>query len=85
MKCRQYDFTGSMYGDKSNTVIFDNSLLHRLVPSFRVERRFDQRVRESAEYFLSHPEMQVEYPDFDRFTEQIIAIMDEAERKAEKL
>ena len=30
-----YDFTGSLIGDKANSVVFDNSKLKRAVPDFR--------------------------------------------------
>ena len=80
-RSKQYDFVGAQQGDKSNTVIFDNSLLHRLVPGLSAKKRFDEYARESVAYFLSHPEMQVEDPEFDRFSDEVIAIMEEAEGK----
>ena len=79
MRYREYDFEGGLLGDKSNTVIFDNSLLHRLVPTYQPQLRFDQSARECVVYFLSHPELQVEDPDFDRFSDQVIQIMEQAE------
>ncbi|MBR1585975.1 MAG: SDR family oxidoreductase [Clostridia bacterium] len=78
MQCKKYDFEGNLLGDKANTVLFDNSLLHRLVPTFQAKKTFDQSARESAAYFLSHPEMQVEDPEFDAFCDQLAAIMDQA-------
>ena len=85
MKSKQYDFTGSMLGDKANTVIFDNALLHRLVPTFQAKKRFDQAARESVAYILSHPELQIEDPDFDHFSDSLVAIMDQAARQVEAL
>ena len=85
MESKKYDFTGSMYGDKSNTVIFDNSLLHRLVPTFQQKRTFDQCARESIAYFLSHPELQVEDPDFDAFSDAMVEIMENAAEKVRAL
>lgn len=79
MKYRKYDFEGGLLGDKSNTVIFDNSLLHRLVPGLKEQKRFDEYARESVQYFLTHPELQTEDPDFDRFSDQVAAIMEQAE------
>ncbi len=78
-KCKKYDFEGALIGDKSNTVIFDNSLLHRLVPSLPPRKRFDQAARECVAYFLSHPELQTEDPEFDRFSDAVIAAMEQAE------
>ena len=78
-KAAKYDFEGGLLGDKSNTVIFDNSLLHRLVPSLPPRKRFDQAARECVAYFLSHPELQTEDPEFDRFSDAVIAAMEQAE------
>ncbi len=82
---KKYDFTGALLGDKSNTVIFDNSLLHRLVPTFRQQRAFDSCARESVQYFLSHPEMQTEDPDFDAFSDALVEIMEGAAEKVKEL
>jgi len=71
-------FDGPLNGDKSVTVVFDNSKIKRLVPGFVAEIRFDQGVRMSAEYLLSHPEAQVDDPDFDRFTDAIISAQEAA-------
>ena len=84
-KTTKYDFVGAMVGDKSNTVIFDNSLLHRLVPTFQQKRTFDQCARESIAYFLSHPELQVEDPDFDAFSDAMVEIMENAAEKVRAL
>lgn len=80
-KCQKYDFTGSLIGDKSNSVIFDNSKLHQLVPTYTQALRFDQAAPESVQYFLSHPEKQVADPEFDTFCDQVVAILEEAEQK----
>lgn len=85
MKYGKYDFEGALLGDKSNTVIFDNSLAHKLVPNWKIQKRFDQAARESAAYFLAHPELQVEDPDFDRFSDAIVSIMEQAENSVAAL
>ncbi len=84
-KYRKYDFEGGMLGDKSNTVIFDNSLLHRLVPGLAAAKRFDEYARESVAYFLEHPEMQNEDPEFDRFSDAVVSIMEKAGEKISAL
>lgn len=81
MKAAKYDYEGAMLGDKSNTVIFDNTLAHRLVPGWKIGKRFDQAARESAAYFLSHPELQTEDPEFDRFSDCVCEIMRAAGEK----
>ena len=80
-RCGAYHFSGALLGDKANTVLFDNRLLHRLVPTFQIQKSFAEAARESAAYFLSHPELQKEDPFFDRFCDDVAAIMEEAEEK----
>ena len=79
------DFRGAMLGDKSNTVIFDNSKLHRLVPGFRAQKRFDQSGPESVQYFLDHPELPKEDPEFDAFCDKVVELMENAEKEIAKL
>lgn len=70
-----YDFTGSLIGDKANSVVFDCSKLKSLVPDFTAVKRADQGIRETIEYVLGHPECQKDDPDFDRWCDQIIEKM----------
>ena len=81
MKAAHYDFEGALLGDKANSVIFDNSLAHRLAPAWTIRKRFDQAARESAAYFLAHPELQAEDPEFDRFSDAVAEIMQAAGEK----
>lgn len=66
------DLMGSLLGDKSHTVIFDNSKIKRLVPGFTATVRFDQGVRSSLQYILSHKELQTPDPEFDAWTDHMI-------------
>lgn len=79
------DYRGAMLGDKSNTVIFDNSKLHRLVPNFKAQKRFDQSGPESVRYFLDHPELQKKDPEFDAFCDKVVELMENAEKEIAKL
>ena len=79
--CSDYDFAGSLLGDKANTVVFDNSKLKRLVPGFTATVRADQGIRSTIEYVLSHPECQVEDPAFDAWCDRVIEALEEAKRK----
>ena len=79
--CSDYDFAGSLLGDKANTVVFDNSKLKRLVPGFTATVRADQGIRSTVEYVLSHPECQVEDPAFDDWCDRVIEALEEAKRK----
>lgn len=67
-----YDLTGSLIGDKANSVIFDNSKLKRAVPDFTASFRADQGIRSTIEHILSHPELQREDIEFDRWCDKVI-------------
>ena len=72
-----YDFEGSLIGDKSVSVVFDNSKLKRLAPDMRTQVRFDQGVRMAFDYVLSHPEeCQKEDPEFDDWCDRVIAAVE---------
>ena len=73
-----FDFEGSLIGDKAVSVVFDNSKLKRAVPDMRTTVRFDQGVRIALEYVLSHPECQVEDPEFDAWCDKVLLALDEA-------
>lgn len=75
---KQYDFEGSLTGDKSTTVIFDNSKLKSVVPTFSAKVPFRKGVRLTLEYLEKHPECKVLDAEFDLFCDQVIA----AEEKA---
>ena len=67
-----YDLMGSLIGDKANSVIFDNSKLKRVVPDFCATVRFDQGIRKTIEYVLTHKECQQEDKEFDEWCDKII-------------
>ena len=73
-----YDFEGSLTGDKSVTVVFDNSKLKRAVPQMRTSVRFDQGVKMALDNVLSHPELQVEDPEFDEWCDKVIDALEKA-------
>lgn len=72
-----YDLTGSLIGDKANSVIFDNSKLKRAVPDFMATVRADQGIRSTVQNILSHPELQREDAEFDRWCDKIIEKFEE--------
>ena len=75
---RKYDLEGGLIGDKSNSVVFDNSKLKKAVPGFAPSIRFEEGVRRCLDYILSHPECQVEDPEFDEWCDSIIEALDKA-------
>ncbi|MBR6172376.1 MAG: SDR family oxidoreductase [Eubacterium sp.] len=76
-----FDFEGSLTGDKSVSVVFDNRKLKRVVPDMKTTVRFDQGVRIALDYVLSHPECQVEDPEFDAWCDRVITALEEAKTK----
>jgi len=77
-KCSTYDFTGSLTGDKSNTVVFDNAKIKRLVPGFTAKIRYDQGVRWTIDNVLANKELQREDPEFDEWCDKVIIALDKA-------
>lgn len=75
-----YDFTGSLIGDKSVSVVFDNSKLKRAVPDMKTTVRFDQGVRIALEYIMQHPEYQVEDPEFDEWCDKVVQALEKAKK-----
>ena len=64
---------GPLLGDKSRSVVFDNSKIKRLVPGFCATVRYDQGVRICLDYIAQHPELQTEDPAFDAWCDRVIA------------
>ena len=76
-----YDFTGSLLGDKSVSVIFDNSKLKRLVPQMTTNIPFHEGVRISLDYILAHLDKYQEDPEFDQFCDKVIAALEKAKEE----
>ncbi len=73
-----YDFIGSLIGDKANSVVFDNSKLRRVVPDFRPKIRFEEGIQNTLNYVLSHSECQAEDEEFDKWCDKVIAALENA-------
>lgn len=75
-----YDYRGGLIGDKSNTVVFDNSKLKRAVPNFVATTRFDEGARICLDYMLNHAECQVADDEFDAWCDKVIAALENAKK-----
>ena len=62
-----------LLGDKSHSMIFDNSKIKWLVPSFAATTPFSQGAREIVGWYDADPARQVVSPQFDALSERIIA------------
>ena len=75
-----YDFEGSMTGDRSNSVVFDNSKIKRAVPSFVCTVRADQGLRRTVRNILATPALQQEDPAFDAYCDRVVAALEKAKQ-----
>ena len=80
-KCSNYDYTGSLIGDKANSVVFDNSKLKKAVPGLNMNVRFEQGIKMTLDYIKDHEECQKEDPEFDAWCDKVIQALEEAEKK----
>ncbi|MBH1942254.1 SDR family oxidoreductase [Mobilitalea sibirica] len=79
------ELSGGLLGDKTHTVIFDNTKIKRLVPGFQATVRFDQGIRKTLAYILSHEELQSPDPEFDTWTDRMIQLYEEYEAKLSEI
>ena len=75
---QNYDFEGSLIGDKAVSVVFDNTKLKRAVPDMVTRVPFHRGVRLALDYIRSHPECQTPDPEFDAWCDRVIAAVDKA-------
>lgn len=75
-----YDFEGSLIGDKATSVVFDNSKLKKLVPDMKTNIPFKEGVRIALDYINKHPECQIEDKEFDKWCDSVISSL-EASKK----
>jgi nucleoside-diphosphate-sugar epimerase len=83
-KVSYMDHLGPLFGDKANTVVFDNAKLKRLVPGFSAQIRFDQGIKETIDNFLAHPELQKEDKEYDEWCDKVIEALERAAREIKK-
>ena len=73
-----YDFTGSLIGDKANSVVFDNSKVKSLVPDFKATVSAADGIKMTVGNILAHPELQNDDDEFDEWCDKVIAICEKA-------
>lgn len=79
-----YNFKGELLGDKSASVVFDNSKIKRLVPDFVCTVSMAEGLRRSVEYMMTHPETQVEDLEFDAWCDRIARAQKAADEAFER-
>jgi len=68
----------SLLGDKSHSVIFDNSKIRRFVPEFHPTIPFWQGAREIMDWYDADPSRQVVEPFMDQLHDRLIEAMKRA-------
>lgn len=81
---KAYPGNEGLLGDKTHSVIFDNSKIKQLVPDFKATIRFDQGIRNTLNYILNHPGCQKPDPEFDAWTDQLIHAFEAFENNVPK-
>ena len=69
---------GSLIGDKSNSVVFDNSKIKRFIPDFHCEVEWAEGLRRSLAWFEVHPEFQTVDHDANELWDKIIRAYERA-------
>ncbi len=69
---------GSLIGDKSNSVVFDNSKIKRFVPDYQCDVSWAEGVRRSLAWFEAHPQFQTIDTGANLIWDKIIAAYEKA-------
>ena len=76
------DWGASLLGDKSHSMVFDNSKIKRLVPGFEATIPFWQGAKEIISWYDDDPARQVIDKDFDLMIDNIIQNYKKAQSKS---
>ena len=76
-----YDLEGSLTGDKSVSVVFDNRKLKKAVPGFCPSVSFSRGVLTALDYILSHEDEQKDDPEFDAWCDRVIEALEKAKKE----
>ena len=66
------DYTGTLLGDKSYSVIFDNSKIKRFVPEYRAVIPFSRGFERTLAWFQADPERMRVHPESNALMERVI-------------
>jgi nucleoside-diphosphate-sugar epimerase len=67
------DWGDSLLGDKSHSMIFDNSKIRQIVPDFKADIQFSEGAKEIMAWYDANPAARTVDPAFDAVLDQIIA------------
>ncbi|UOB19309.1 NAD-dependent epimerase/dehydratase family protein [Abyssalbus ytuae] len=66
------EFTGGLLGDKSESVIFDNTKIKTFVPEFKAVIPFAKGIKRTLKWFDEHPEMKFINPETNKKIDSIL-------------
>ncbi|HEY1762106.1 MAG TPA: NAD-dependent epimerase/dehydratase family protein [Acidimicrobiales bacterium] len=72
------DLLGTLWGDKINSSVFDNSKLRSVVPDFKAVIPFEEGIRETVEWFDADPTRQQIDDDANRLWDRVTAVYADA-------
>jgi nucleoside-diphosphate-sugar epimerase len=70
------DWGAGLLGDKTHSVIFDNTKLKRVVPDYCAKIPFAQGAREIVRFYLENPNFEALRPDVDQLMDKLSASRD---------
>jgi nucleoside-diphosphate-sugar epimerase len=79
------DMTGSLLGDKSVSVVFDNSKIKRFVPDFCATTPFARGIERTLAWFDADPARQQIDAEADRRWDQLLAAYDQGLQQVRKI
>ena len=76
----EYDFEGSLIGDKGVYVSIYNSYIKKLAPDLKTNVPLHKGVSIALEYILNHKECMTEDPEFDKWCDKVIETVETAKK-----
>jgi len=67
------ELTGALLGDKTYSIVFDNSKIKSFVPEFKAEIPFAEGIKRTVKYYLDHPERCTVDKEWDALMDKIVA------------
>lgn len=85
IECSDYDFRGTLLGDKTNSVVFDNSKIKKLVADYEASITFEVGIKETIDYLLSQQDSLEIDEEYDLWADRIINKMNEMVARIKEL
>ncbi|MGD0705684.1 MAG: SDR family oxidoreductase [Trebonia sp.] len=70
---RDPEWGAGLLGDKTHSMVFDNSKVKSVVPGWEAVVPFERGAREIADWYLAHPDWQVVDPGLDALMDKLAA------------